>query len=427
MTMTRGKTVLLATLVAPAAAALLAAPQSDGRSRLADLVSQLTRESKWTLTAKVPVGFPTFHPQGMVRIGETFFVSSVEVKQATRRFPAPIDGYDRDAGAGVGHLFKFDASGKLLADVILGEGTIYHPGGIDYDGTDIWVPVAEYRPNSKSIVYRVDPQSMKATEVFRWADHIGGVVHDTEDQAPPRRQLGIAAVLSLEARRQPSSSECVDGGKPQLTMNPSHYVDYQDCKYAGQRRMLCTGVADLRPSPGAAPFRLGGLDLDRPARRPAAAPGARTALDAEWSGHDAQPDVVRGHERRPARLLHARRQHVDGLCVRGARSSSQDSRSDPAQPDEHRNESMKLSIRRLPVYRRPNLPATRALTPPEEQPADRRGPRAAPESIPRSTRSARASSGPARLPGDRSGRPRTTGSTAGAPQPAPPEVRSPRR
>jgi hypothetical protein len=44
-------------------------------------------------------------------------------------------------------------------------------------------------------------------------------------------------------------------------MNPSHYVDYQDCKYAGQRRMLCTGVAELRPSPGAAPLRLGGLDL----------------------------------------------------------------------------------------------------------------------------------------------------------------------
>ena len=47
---------------------------------------------------------------------------------------------------------------------------MYHPGGIDYDGDDIWVPVAEYRPNSRSIVYRVDPETMKATEVFRFAD-----------------------------------------------------------------------------------------------------------------------------------------------------------------------------------------------------------------------------------------------------------------
>ena len=145
-------------------------------------------------------------------------------------------------GAGVGHLFKFDASGKLLADVILGEGTIYHPGGIDYDGTDIWVPVAEYRPNSKSIVYRVDPQSMKATEVFRWADHIGGVVHDTEDQALHGVSWGSRRFYrwKLDANRRLANA--VDRGKPQRTMNPSHYVDYQDCKYAGQRRMLCTGV-----------------------------------------------------------------------------------------------------------------------------------------------------------------------------------------
>ena len=35
---------------------------------------------------------------------------------------------------------------------------MYHPGGIDYDGRHIWVSVAEYRPNSRSIVYRIDPE-----------------------------------------------------------------------------------------------------------------------------------------------------------------------------------------------------------------------------------------------------------------------------
>jgi hypothetical protein len=235
--------------------------QPDGRAPLAELVSQLTRDSKWTLTSKVPVGFPTFHPQGMVRIGEAFFVSSVEVKQPTRRFPTPIDGYDRDTGAGVGHLFKFDASGKLLADLTLGERTIYHPGGIDYDGTDIWVPVAEYRPNSKSIVYRVDPQAMKATEVFRWADHIGGVVHDTEEATLHGVSWGSRRFYRWKLDAQRRLANVVTRGQPQLTMNPSHYVDYQDCKYVGQRRMLCTGVAELRPSPGTAALRLGGLDL----------------------------------------------------------------------------------------------------------------------------------------------------------------------
>ena len=59
---------------------------------------------------------------------------------------------------------------------------MYHPGGIDYDGKSIWVPVAEYRPNSRAIIYRVDPQAMKATEVFRYGDHIGGIVHNTDDK-----------------------------------------------------------------------------------------------------------------------------------------------------------------------------------------------------------------------------------------------------
>jgi hypothetical protein len=238
-----------------------AGTQQDLRAPIAELVSRVTRDSKWTLTSKVPVRFPTFHPQGMVRIGDAFFVSSVEVTRPTKRFPALLDGYDRDTGTGVGHLFKFDGSGRLLADLILGEKTIYHPGGIDYDGTDIWVPVAEYRPNSRSIVYRVDPLAMKATEVFRWADHIGGVVHDTEAGTLHGVSWGSRRFYRWKLDTTRRLADEVTRGKPQFTMNPSHYVDYQDCKYVGEHRMVCTGVAELRLSPGAAPVRLGGLDL----------------------------------------------------------------------------------------------------------------------------------------------------------------------
>ena len=153
------------------------------RSTVADRVQALTRDSRWTLAASVPMKFTTHHPQGMVKIGDTLFVSAVEIKVRTRRLEPPAGGYDRDAGEGIGHLFKIDMKGNLLADLALGEGSIYHPGGIDYDGRDIWVPVAEYRPNSRSIVYRVDPGMMKAAEVFRFADHLGGIVHDTDDHA----------------------------------------------------------------------------------------------------------------------------------------------------------------------------------------------------------------------------------------------------
>ena len=244
-----------------ATATVAAELQSNRVGGVAELVLQITRDTKWTLAASIPVAFTTWHPQGMVKIGETFYVSSVEVRKPTQRFPSPIGGYDRDPGAGIGHLFKIDASGKLLADLTLGEGTIYHPGGIDYDGTDIWVPVAEYRPDSKSIVYRVDPQSMKATEVFRWSDHIGGVVFNSDDRALHGVSWGSRRFYRwrLDASRRLSTT--VARGEAPRTMNPSHYVDYQDCKYAGQRRMLCTGVTEMRTSPAAAPFRLGGIDL----------------------------------------------------------------------------------------------------------------------------------------------------------------------
>lgn len=216
----------------------LLASSADQRSIVAERVTKLTRASSWTLVSSVPIAFRTFHPQGMVKIGETLLVSSVEV-------------IDREAGQGVGHLFKIDKAGKLIADLRLGEGAIYHPGGIDYDGKDIWVPLAEYRPDSRSIVYRVDPATMKATEVFRVADHIGAIVHDTDGRALHGVSWGSRRFYRWT----------MTGAGQTRTLNPSHYLDYQDCKYVGRARMLCTGVSEIRQAPGAAPFRLGGIDL----------------------------------------------------------------------------------------------------------------------------------------------------------------------
>jgi hypothetical protein len=242
-------------------ALLVPAPQGDARSIVADRASKLTRDSSWHPVASVPIAFKTYHPQGMVKIGDTFFVSSVEIRTPTRRFMQPVDGYDRDSGAGVGHLFKIDGAGKSIADLTLGEGSIYHPGGIDYDGENIWVPVAEYRPNSRSIIYRVDPQTMKATEVLRFADHIGGIVHDTDDNTLHGVSWGSRRFYRWTLDQDGRVTNADVGPEKLRTLNTSHYLDYQDCKYAGGHRMLCTGVTELRQAANAAAFRLGGMDL----------------------------------------------------------------------------------------------------------------------------------------------------------------------
>jgi hypothetical protein len=229
----------------------------DDRAAVAERVRALTRDSPWQLARSVPIRFRTYHPQGMVKIGDMLFVSSVEVRTPTTRRSPPDRRYDRDAGEGVGHLFKIDMEGNLVADLTLGEATIYHPGGIDYDGTSIWVPVAEYRPDSRSIVYRVDPATMKAAEVFRFADHLGAIVHNTDDGS-----LHAVSWGSRRFYRWPlGSNRRIAAAEALPAINPSHYLDYQDCKYVSGRRMLCTGTTELAPSTGGAAFHLGGIDL----------------------------------------------------------------------------------------------------------------------------------------------------------------------
>ena len=244
-----------------AASIALVQPAAPSREAIADAVSRLTRSTEWTLVRSVPIQFKTFHPQGLVKIGEQLFVSSVEVRVPTRRGPQPDGRSDRDAGAGVGHLFKMTMAGTLVTDLVLGDKTMYHPGGIDFDGTHIWVSVAEYRPASQSIIYRVEPQTMTATEMLRVPDHLGAVVHNTDDQSLHAVSWGSRRFyrwpLDRDGRVRDRDRPLDRAG----TINPSHYVDYQDCKYVGRSRMLCTGVAELGAPAAGQPFRLGGLEL----------------------------------------------------------------------------------------------------------------------------------------------------------------------
>lgn len=209
---------------------------------LPERVARLTRASVWTQVAAVPIAFPTFHPQGLVKIGDTFHMTSV----------------DR---AGLGHLFKMDGAGRLLGDLKLGEGAIFHPGGIDYDGTSLWVPVAEYRPDSRSIVYRVDPKTMTAVEVLRFDDHIGAIVHNTDDHTLHGVSWGSRRFYRWTLGRDGRVTNAAVLPSALRTPNRAHYVDYQDCKYAGARRMVCTGVTEIRQIPGGPPFRLGGIEV----------------------------------------------------------------------------------------------------------------------------------------------------------------------
>ncbi|WP_432881806.1 DUF6454 family protein [Kribbella sp. CA-245084] len=204
------------------------------------------RSTAWALVERVPLKFPTYHPQGIALVGELIFMTSVEVLEA----PVPVDGYDRTPGAGIGHLFAMDRQGNLKQDIQLGEGTAYHPGGLDFDGKDLWVPVAEYRPDSRAIVYTVDPTTYEVTERFRVQDHVGGVVRD--------RTTGHVHGVSWGSRTLYSWTPT--GKQLSKLANASHFVDYQDCSYTADGKQLCGGVTTL-PGPNNTSYDLGGLAL----------------------------------------------------------------------------------------------------------------------------------------------------------------------
>ncbi len=240
--------------------------QVDENSRtIIQYVKSLNKSTKWEIVDVIEINFRTFHPQGMVKIGEYFYFSSVEIIVEPEKFKILKDGYDRTPGKGIGHLFKFDLKGNLISQISLGDSIIYHPGGIDYDGKYIWVPVAEYRPNSRSIIYRVDPLTLEAVKVFSFNNHIGGVVYNTSSHTLHGVSWGSRRFYTWKLDQWIGSinlGEVPEYEVPEYEMklNGNHYIDYQDCHYIEDHYMLCSGL-NKYPIRDVGEIAFGGLDL----------------------------------------------------------------------------------------------------------------------------------------------------------------------
>ena len=213
------------------------------------------RNTAWTQVDKMKLDFPTYHTEGLAVTPNHLFLSTVQITEPTRKYPTPVDGYDRTPGKGIGHLFVMDRQGHLQKDITLGEGDMYHPGGISYDGTDVWVPVAQYRPNSSTIIYRVDAESLAVHKQFGVNDHIGGIVRDATN--------GHLVGNNWGSRR---FYEWTAGGKQVRSWdNNSFFTDYQDCQYVASAKMICGGITNLPQTPSAggdnATYELGGISM----------------------------------------------------------------------------------------------------------------------------------------------------------------------
>jgi len=222
-------------------------------SVLSKKLKSLTRNTVWRLTDQIKINFKTFHCQGMVKIGEEFWVSSVEVESTA------TGAWDRSKGKG--HLFLIDSKGDQHADIAIGEGAIYHPSGIDFDGKYIWIAAAEYRPDSQAIIYRLEPGSHQLKEQFRWQDHIGGILRDPETNTLHGISWGSRRFYEWQMDAQgnvrlPSTGAHRDSAKP----NNSFYIDYQDNQYIGGQEIVYTGLNAYK-KPDGTKMAIGGIEV----------------------------------------------------------------------------------------------------------------------------------------------------------------------
>jgi hypothetical protein len=228
-------------------------PAIEKPGPLADAISSLDRRSRFELIGEIHLDFPTYHPQGMAFAEGLTFLSSVEILDPPR--PA-VDPALRTPGRGRGHVFVVDSSGGLLRDIPVGEDTIYHPGGIDFDGEHMWVSVAEYRAGSRSIVYTIDPESFEVRERFRVDDHIGWILRDP----------GLDLVFGGSWGSRNFHTWDTEGKMVDTWENPGHFIDYQDAQLLGPGLLLCSGIS-LLPQADGTSLELGGLALVKPLRR----------------------------------------------------------------------------------------------------------------------------------------------------------------
>jgi hypothetical protein len=126
-----------------------------------DAVSVLMNYKSLEFIDTVPLRFDTYHVQGLEITKQFYFVTSVDTEH--RR----------------GWLFKVDRQNTgLISKKELTNAAFIHPGGIQFDGRYLWVPNAEYKRESRTIIYGIDPDSLTIRKSFSVEDHIGAVASD---------------------------------------------------------------------------------------------------------------------------------------------------------------------------------------------------------------------------------------------------------
>ena len=214
----------------------------QGKAVAATLIS--TSPSEWQLIGTIDLKFDTYHPQGMLKVGDTFYITTVKVDRRPRYTRHGKQVNVTDEGAGKGYLMQFDAEGNLLKQIELCEGTIFHPGGMDFDGRHIWVPITKYYPYSRSLIVKVDASTHQVEKVCYVDDSIGAIVHDTDNHTLIGANWDADEFLTWQLDKQGriSDSDSNLTAEQRRKPNTPQHLAIQDSKYIGGGKMVGFGL-----------------------------------------------------------------------------------------------------------------------------------------------------------------------------------------
>jgi hypothetical protein len=235
-------------------ASYAAKPLSKQGKRVAKALMS-TDPNEWQLVESIDLKFDTYHPQGMLKVDDTFYITTVKVERRPRYTRQGKQVSVMDEGAGKGYLMQFDAGGNLLKCIELCEEAIFHPGGMDFDGRYIWVPITKYYPYSRSLIVRVDVRSHQVEKVCYVDDSIGAIIHDTDNNILVGANWDADEFLTWQLDSALAIKDAELTAAERRHANTANHLAIQDSKYIGGGKMVGFG---LKNGPKG---RVGGFDV----------------------------------------------------------------------------------------------------------------------------------------------------------------------
>ena len=202
-----------------------------------NLLTHLETFDKWVNVANIDLPFETYHSQGIVKIGGTFYLTAI--------------------GSSAGYLIEFALEGtddiaasqaRFIKEVQLADSEFklrIHAGGIDYDERSrrIWCPLAERTAGTSASILTINPSDLSFEKVGSIMDHLGTTIVDTESG---RIRMIDYHTGMYSFQLKADGSFPAEAHTAEKFVLPGEPIEYQDCKYAGNRYAVCAGHSPHR-------------------------------------------------------------------------------------------------------------------------------------------------------------------------------------